>query len=126
MSIRPHCLTFPANREENLLRENTFQPVPRQTRRFLCFVHRKIHGTSSRCSLRAHTAWALRRPTGSVTNYYYGDRKQPAADKAKSGEGTGTAPDTIDTTPIRTEILTYVSCIRPYLSDNWKNRYMQA
>lgn len=62
----------------------------------------------------------------SVTNYYYGDRKQPAADKAKTGEGKRVNNDPIDTIPIRAEILTYVSGIRPYLSDNWKSRYMQV
>lgn len=62
----------------------------------------------------------------SVTNNYYGDHREPASRQPKSGEGTGTASDTIDTAPIRTEILNYVSCIRPYLSDSWKSRYMQV
>ena len=34
--------------------------------------------------------------------------------------------DRIDTTPIRSEILNYVSCIRPYLADDWKSRYMNV
>lgn len=30
-----------------------------------------------------------------------------------------------DITPVRSEILNYVSCIRPYLADEWKSRYMK-
>lgn len=31
-----------------------------------------------------------------------------------------------DITPIRKEILNYVSCLRPYLKDEWKSRYMKV
>lgn len=33
--------------------------------------------------------------------------------------------DLIDTTPIRKEILNYVSCIRPFVKDEFKDKYMQ-
>lgn len=52
-----------------------------------------------------------------VNHNYYGDKKSQA--KVKDED------DNIDTTPIRTEILNYVSCIRPHLKDEWKNRYMK-
>lgn len=53
-----------------------------------------------------------------VTHHHYGDKK--AAAKATKKDD-----DNIDTTPIRTEILNYVSCIRPQLKDEWKSHYMK-
>ncbi len=54
-----------------------------------------------------------------VNHHHYGDSKT-AAHKAKGNDA-----DNIDTTPIRTEILNYVSCLRPQLKDEWKNKYMK-
>ena len=52
-----------------------------------------------------------------VTHNHYGDKKSGSQVKADE--------DTVDTTPIRTEILNYVSCIRPLLKDEWKSSYMK-
>lgn len=47
--------------------------------------------------------------------------------KKKSGaRGKNASDDTIDTTPIRAEILSYVSRIRPFLKEEWKAKYMQT
>lgn len=55
--------------------------------------------------------------TVTVNHHHYGEKK--TAPKAKKDE------DCIDKTPIRTEILNYVSCIRPQLKDEWKSCYMK-
>lgn len=51
-----------------------------------------------------------------VINYNYGTR-------AKKGSETRQSNDNIDTTPIRQEILSYVSRLKPYLIDEWKQGY---
>ena len=55
-----------------------------------------------------------------VINNNYGTRVE------KSEARRSQPSDDIDTTPIRTEILNYVSCIRHYLKDEWKSRYMKV
>lgn len=52
-----------------------------------------------------------------VNHNYYGDKKG----SVRASEDK----DTIDTTPIREEILNYVSCLRPQLKDEWKSSYMK-
>ena len=53
-----------------------------------------------------------------VTNNYYGTRE-------KRHSQAGIPSGDLDTTPIRKEILNYVSGIRPYLKDEWKACYMK-
>lgn len=55
--------------------------------------------------------------TVTVTHHHYGDKT--------GGERVKSADANTDTTPIREEILNYVSCIRPQLKDEWKSRYME-
>ena len=57
--------------------------------------------------------------TVTVTHYHYGEGKVAPKNKGKENENL------IDTTPIRTEILNYVSCLRPQLKDEWKGSYMK-
>ncbi len=55
--------------------------------------------------------------TVTVNHYHYGEKK--AEPKTKKPD------DQIDTMPIRTEILNYISSIRPLLKDEWKSGYMK-
>lgn len=70
-----------------------------------------------------------------VTNNYYRTCEQKDEEKEQKNKtqdcGQSTLLDSmkepeenIDITPIRTEILNYVSRVRPYLTDTWKSGYM--
>ncbi len=60
-----------------------------------------------------------------VINNYYGTREANSDHSAKT-EKRGGQEDVVDTATIRQEILTYVSCLRPLLSDEWKSRYLKV
>lgn len=71
-----------------------------------------------------------------VTNNYYGtckhqDEGKKLKDKTQDCvqstllDSMKEPEENIDITPIRTEILNYVSRVRPLLADEWKNRYMK-
>ena len=63
-----------------------------------------------------------------VINYNGTSDEDNGAKHKKSGPKTMKEmleQDLIDTTPIRKEILNYVSCIRPFVKDEWKDMYMQ-
>ncbi len=63
-----------------------------------------------------------------VINNYYGTRETlvtpPTGDQHPKGSTVHTPPP-IDTTLVRRDILSYVSCLRSYLADGWKQRYMK-
>lgn len=56
--------------------------------------------------------------TVTVTHNHYGEKMAISKQQSKDD-------DNIDTTPIRTEILNYVSCLRPLLKVEWKSSYMK-
>lgn len=71
-----------------------------------------------------------------VTNNYYSTCEQRDEEKGMKNETKDCGQSTllnsmkepeenIDITPIRTEILSYVSRVRPLLADDWKKRYMK-
>jgi len=55
--------------------------------------------------------------TVAVTHNHYNDKRE--APRAK------TEVPRVDTAPIRAEILSYVSSTRPFLKDEWKDRFMR-
>lgn len=57
--------------------------------------------------------------TVSVIHNHYGSEKMTTSRQQPKDV------DNIDTTPIRTEILNYVSCLRPLLKEEWKSCYMK-
>lgn len=59
-----------------------------------------------------------------VNNTYYNGQDVNKCG-GKCSRSSGPAADTIDTDPIREEILRYVSSVRPLLSDAWKQPFMQ-
>lgn len=56
--------------------------------------------------------------TVTVNHNHYGDKNAKLTTHHSQ-------PSEIDITPIRTEILNYVSCLRPLLKDEWKSNYMK-
>jgi len=59
-------------------------------------------------------------PAATTVNNYYGTRAP-----GKSAANTTQNDRNVDTTPIRSEILNYVSRLRPFLVDKEKNGYMK-
>ena len=60
-----------------------------------------------------------------VINNNYGVGDEGAKPKAKKTMKDMLDQDLIDREPIVKEIMNYVSCIRPFVSDEWKGRFMQ-
>lgn len=56
--------------------------------------------------------------TVTVTHNHYGEKKVAFKQQPKDA-------DNIDTFPIRTEILKYISSLRPLLKEEWKSNYMK-
>ncbi len=55
-----------------------------------------------------------------------GDYMKPASSNRKPGFARlRESEENIDTTPIRTEIMNYVSCVRPLLRDEYKSSFMK-
>lgn len=60
-----------------------------------------------------------------VINNNYGVGDEGAKPKAKKTMKDIFDQDLIDRTPVIKEIMNYVSCIRSFVSDDWKDRFMQ-
>ena len=60
-----------------------------------------------------------------VINNNYGVGEEGTKPKAKKTMKDMLDQDVIDRTPIVKEILNYVSCIRSFVCDEWKDRFMQ-
>jgi len=60
-----------------------------------------------------------------VINNNYGVGEDGAKPKAKKTMKDMLDQDLIDRTPIVKEIMNYVSCIRSFVCDEWKDRFMQ-
>lgn len=60
-----------------------------------------------------------------VNNYnYYGTSGEGAKTKTKMTMKDMLDQDLIDTTPLRKEIMNYVSCIREFVKPEWKDKFM--
>ena len=59
-----------------------------------------------------------------VINNNYGTAEEEEKRKGRKTMKQMLDQDLIDTAPIRKEILNYVSCIRPFVNDEWKGRFM--
>lgn len=60
-----------------------------------------------------------------IINNNYGVGEEGAKPKAKKTMKDLLDQDLVDRTPVIKEIMNYVSCIRPFVSDDWKDRFMQ-